>query len=67
MTIQAQVLTLMRRLVQQQGASMILITHDIALVGQFCDEICVMYAGSLVERAPRKRSSAGRCIPTPRG
>ncbi|KIX15783.1 ABC transporter ATP-binding protein [Dethiosulfatarculus sandiegensis] len=49
-TIQAQVLTLMRKLVKSQGASMILITHDIALVGQFCDEICVMYAGCLVEK-----------------
>ena len=53
-TIQAQVLTLMRKLVRKQGASMILITHDIALVGQFCDEICVMYAGTLVERGPKE-------------
>jgi len=50
-TIQAQVLTLMRRLVRQHGTAMILITHDIALVGQFCDQIAVMYAGHLVERA----------------
>jgi len=50
-TIQAQVLTLMRRLVRQRGTAMILITHDIALVGQFCDQIGVMYAGHLVERA----------------
>ena len=50
-TIQAQVLTLMRRLVHQHGTAMILITHDIALVGQFCDQIAVMYAGHLVERA----------------
>jgi oligopeptide/dipeptide ABC transporter ATP-binding protein len=49
-TIQAQVLTLMRRLVKDKGTAMILITHDIALVGQFCDAICVMYAGRLVER-----------------
>jgi peptide/nickel transport system ATP-binding protein len=50
-TIQAQVLTRMRRLVRQHGTAMILITHDIALVGQFCDQIAVMYAGHLVERA----------------
>lgn len=52
-TIQAQVLTLMRRLVQQRNTAMILITHDIALVGQFCDTICVMYAGRLVERGSK--------------
>ncbi len=49
-TIQAQVLSLMRNLVRQQGTSMILITHDIAMVGQFCNKICVMYAGNLVEQ-----------------
>jgi oligopeptide/dipeptide ABC transporter ATP-binding protein len=52
-TIQAQVLTLMRRLVLDKGTAMILITHDIALVGQFCDTICVMYAGRLVERGTK--------------
>ncbi len=53
-TIQAQVLTLMRRLVRQHGTALILITHDIALVGQFCDRICVMYAGRLVESGPKE-------------
>jgi oligopeptide/dipeptide ABC transporter ATP-binding protein len=54
-TIQAQVLTLMRRLVLDKGTAMILITHDIALVGQFCDTICVMYAGRLVERGSKEQ------------
>jgi oligopeptide/dipeptide ABC transporter ATP-binding protein len=54
-TIQAQVLTLMRRLVIDKGTAMILITHDIALVGQFCDTICVMYAGRMVERGSKKQ------------
>ncbi len=72
-TIQAQVLTRMRRLVRQHGTAMILITHDIALVGQFCDRIAVMYAGHLVEladaatiiRAPRHPYTRGllRSIP----
>jgi len=53
-TIQAQVLTLMRRLVQEKGTAMILITHDIALVGQFCDRIGVMYAGRLVEKGAKE-------------
>lgn len=49
-TIQAQVMILMRNLVRQRQTAMILITHDIALVGQFCDQICVMYAGIMVEK-----------------
>lgn len=49
-TIQAQVMILMRNLVRQSQTAMILITHDIALVGQFCDKICVMYAGIMVEK-----------------
>jgi oligopeptide/dipeptide ABC transporter ATP-binding protein len=53
-TIQAQVLTLMRRLVLEHETAMMLITHDIALVGQFCDTVCVMYAGNLVERGPKE-------------
>lgn len=53
-TIQAQVLTLMRRLVLEHDTAMILITHDIALVGQFCDTVCVMYAGNLVEKGPKE-------------
>jgi oligopeptide/dipeptide ABC transporter ATP-binding protein len=52
-TIQAQVLTLMRNMVRKRGTAMILITHDIALVGQFCDTICVMYAGRLLEMGPK--------------
>jgi oligopeptide/dipeptide ABC transporter ATP-binding protein len=52
-TIQAQVLSLMRNLVKHRQTAMILITHDIALVGQFCDTICVMYAGRLVEKGPK--------------
>jgi oligopeptide/dipeptide ABC transporter ATP-binding protein len=60
-TIQAQVLTLMRNLCREHGTAMILITHDIALVGQCCDQIAVMYAGHLVERGP-----AEAIIRTPR-
>ena len=52
-TIQAQIMTLLHRLVRQKGASMILITHDIALVAQICDTIGVMYAGHLVEMGPK--------------
>lgn len=54
-TIQAQVLTLMRRLVRNHGTAMILITHNMALVGQFCDSIAVMYAGQLIEHGTKEK------------
>jgi len=49
-TIQAQVLKLMRELKEQYDTSMILITHDLGIVAQMCDEIAVMYAGRIIER-----------------
>jgi len=54
-TIQAQVLMLMRNLVRKKKTSMMLITHDIALVGQLCDSICVMYAGKIIEKGTTKQ------------
>jgi peptide/nickel transport system ATP-binding protein len=51
-TIQAQVLELMRMLKQQTDAAIILISHDLGVVAEVCDEVAVMYAGELVERAP---------------
>ena len=46
---------------------MILITHDIALLGQFCDTICVMYAGRLVEQGPKIEVIQHRAHPYTRG
>ena len=51
-TIQAQVLDLMRTLKEQTKAAIILITHDLGVVAEVCDEVAVMYAGEIVERAP---------------
>jgi peptide/nickel transport system ATP-binding protein len=51
-TIQAQILDLMRRLREETGAAIILITHDLGIVAEVCDEVVVMYAGQVVERAP---------------
>ncbi len=51
-TIQAQIMELLRRLQKEQGMSMILITHDIGLVAQMSDRVLVMYAGQMVESAP---------------
>jgi oligopeptide/dipeptide ABC transporter ATP-binding protein len=48
-TIQAQVLDLIRKLQRELGASMILITHDLGVVAETCDDVAVMYAGKIVE------------------
>ncbi len=50
-TIQAQILDLLDELRQQQGMAMILITHDMGVVAEVADEVAVMYAGQIVERA----------------
>src|SRR5690606_29685524 len=51
-TIQPQVLDLMRSLTEETGAAMILITHDLGVVAETCRRACVMYTGKLVEDAP---------------
>jgi oligopeptide/dipeptide ABC transporter ATP-binding protein len=51
-TIQAQILELMRTLQQETGTAVILITHDLGVVAEHADEVVVMYAGKVVERAP---------------
>lgn len=48
-TIQAQVLELMKELIRDRDMSMILITHDLGVVAEICDEVAVMYAGRIVE------------------
>ena len=50
-TIQAQILDLMRGLREETGAAIILITHDLGVVAEIADEVAVMYAGRIVERA----------------
>ncbi|MEY4212005.1 MAG: hypothetical protein RL458_230 [Pseudomonadota bacterium] len=51
-TIQAQVLALMRSLRDETGTAIILITHDLGVVAQMADRVAVMYAGQVVEQAP---------------
>ncbi|CEJ15076.1 Oligopeptide transport ATP-binding protein OppD [bacterium YEK0313] len=51
-TIQAQILELMRRLRRETGTAIMLITHDLGVVAEVCDDVIVMYAGQVVERAP---------------
>jgi oligopeptide/dipeptide ABC transporter ATP-binding protein len=51
-TIQAQILELMRLLREETGTAIILITHDLGVIAEVADEVAVMYAGRIVERAP---------------
>ena len=51
-TIQAQILDLLQELQAETGMAIILITHDLGVVAQIADEVAVMYAGRIVERAP---------------
>jgi peptide/nickel transport system ATP-binding protein len=54
-TIQAQILALLRRLVEETGTALIMITHDLGVVAGLCDEVNVLYAGRVVETANRHR------------
>jgi oligopeptide/dipeptide ABC transporter ATP-binding protein len=51
-TIQAQIIELLRNLREQLGMAMLLITHNFGLVGELADEVAVMYAGQIVESGP---------------
>jgi peptide/nickel transport system ATP-binding protein len=51
-TVQAQILELIARLQRETGTAVIMITHDLGVVAEMTDEIAVMYAGRIVERAP---------------
>ena len=73
-TIQAQILELLKSLQRELGMAILLITHDLGVVAETCDEVCVMYAGRIVERArtaelfasPRHHYTAGllRSVPS---
>ena len=51
-TIQAQVLELITRLQRETGMSVIFITHDLGVIAEMCDDVVVMYAGKIAEKAP---------------
>jgi peptide/nickel transport system ATP-binding protein len=53
-TIQAQILELLRELVREQGTALVLITHDLGVVAGMCDRVNVMYAGRIVEQTDRR-------------
>jgi peptide/nickel transport system ATP-binding protein/oligopeptide transport system ATP-binding protein len=51
-TVQAQVLDLLQQRVRAQGAASLIITHDLGIVAQYCDDMAIMFAGRVVERGP---------------
>ncbi len=51
-TVQAQILDLLRDLVRRTGIGAMIITHDLGVVAHYCDEMAVMYAGAIVESGP---------------
>jgi oligopeptide/dipeptide ABC transporter ATP-binding protein len=51
-TVQAQILSLIREIQAEMGMSVLLITHDLGIVAEVADDVCVMYAGQIVESAP---------------
>ena len=51
MTIQAQILDLMRDMRDQLGSAVILITHDLGVIAEMADRVAVMYAGEIVEQS----------------
>ncbi len=53
-TVQSQILDLLQSLKEKLGSSVLLITHDLGVIAETCDQVCVMYAGRMVERAPVK-------------
>ena len=73
-TIQAQILTLMKELEEKLGTSMIFITHDLGIVAEFCQNVAVIYGGEVIERGSVEQvfkreqnhpytSSLFQCIP----
>ena len=49
MTIQAQVLEMINELKRQYNTAMIMITHDLGIIAQVCDDVAIVYAGQIVE------------------
>lgn len=66
-TIQAQILDLMKRLKEEQDMGMLLITHDLGVVAELCDRVVVMYAGRVVEEAPVRELFANPQHPYTKG
>jgi oligopeptide/dipeptide ABC transporter ATP-binding protein len=66
-TIQAQILSLLRRLRGELGMALLLITHDLGVVAEVCEMVCVMYAGRIVESGPADALFAAPAHPYTQG
>ena len=56
MTVQAQILDLIRELRERTGMALLFITHDLGVVSELCDRVAVMYLGRVVEEAEADES-----------
>ena len=66
-TVQAQILELLRRLQHEHGMAMLFITHDLGVVAELCNDVLVMYAGRVAEHAPVHELFAAPRHPYTRG
>lgn len=66
-TVQAQILALMKELQERQGTAILLITHDLGVIAETADRVAVMYAGQIVEEAPVKELFANPMHPYTKG
>ena len=66
-TVQAQILELLRQLQRERGTALLLITHDLGIVNELADRVAVMYAGQLVEVASREALFGGALHPYTQG
>jgi peptide/nickel transport system ATP-binding protein len=66
-TIQAQILDLLQQLRRDTGMALVLISHDLGVVADTCERVCVMYAGRIVEQAPTDRLFDAAAHPYTRG
>lgn len=66
-TIQAQILELMQELQAEMGMAIVLITHDLGVIAEMCDDVVVMYAGRVAEAGPVERIFAAPSHPYTRG
>lgn len=66
-TIQAQILDLLRQIQRETGMALVLISHDLGIIGEVCERVLVLYAGRVVEEAPVDRLFASPSHPYTRG
>jgi oligopeptide transport system ATP-binding protein len=66
-TVQAQILDLLKSLTRDMGVALVLITHDLGLVARYADRVAVMYAGRVVETAPARQLIENPLHPYTRG